>query len=56
MPISERQAMSSPTLGTRPPINENTAKNVPPSKKIRLRPKRSASRPPVTISTPNTRA
>ena len=55
-PISARQAISSPTSGTTPHSSENSAKIVAPTMNIRLRPSRSASRPPVTMSTPNSRA
>ena len=44
------------SFGASPPITEKTAKIVAPIMKIRLRPSRSASRPPVTIRTPKTSA
>ena len=43
-------------FGEKPPSTENAAKIALPIMKMRLRPKRSASRPPVTIKTPNTSA
>ena len=55
-PIRARLAISRSMVGARPHSSENTPKIVAPIKKIRLRPSRSASRPPVTISTPNTSA
>jgi hypothetical protein len=55
-PIRARQAMSRSISGIRPHSSENTPKMVAPIMKIRLRPSRSASRPPVTISAPNTSA
>ena len=48
--------MSSPTSGTTPHSSENRAKIDAPVMNMRLRPSRSASRPPVTISTPNSSA
>ncbi len=55
-PISARQAMSSPTSGTTPHSSEKKAKIEAPTMNMRLRPSMSASRPPVTISTPNSSA
>ncbi len=54
--IPPRQKMSAVTLGMTPAINEKAAKIVVPIMKMRLRPKRSARRPPVTMRTPKTRA
>jgi hypothetical protein len=54
--INARQARSQPMFGASPPSTENVAKIVAPMKKIRRRPNMSARRPPVTMSTPNTRA
>ena len=54
MPMMKRQASSNPMFGAIPPIREKAAKMAVPRKKMRLRPNMSASRPPVTIATPNT--
>jgi hypothetical protein len=55
-PISARQMISSSTVGISPDKSEKNAKTEAPAMNARLRPNRSASLPPVTISTPNTRA
>ena len=56
MPIRARQAISQSSSCAAPPSTEKAAKIAAPMKKMRRRPSMSASRPPVTISTPNTRA
>ena len=55
-PISARQAISQMSLCANPPSTEKAAKMAAPMKKIRRRPSMSASRPPVTMSTPKTSA
>ena len=56
MPISARQTISQMSLWAAPPSTEKAEKIAAPTKKMRRRPSMSASRPPVTISTPNTSA
>ena len=56
MPMRPRHTINGTTLGMRPAASEKTAKKPAPIMKMRLRPNRSARRPPVTISTPNTSA
>ena len=56
IPMSARVAISQSTLCEAPPSTEKPAKIAEPTKKIRRRPKRSASRPPVTMRTPKTSA
>ena len=56
MPCSARQAISQSADWAAPPSSEKPAKNAAPTKKMRLRPNMSASRPPVTMSTPKTSA
>ena len=48
----ERRHAGIVASGASPPSSEKNAKIAAPTKKIRRRPSRSASRPPVTISTP----
>ena len=55
-PMRPRQAISHSSSWATPPSSENRAKIAAPKKNIRRRPNMSASRPPVTISTPNTSA
>ena len=55
-PIAPRAASSIQASVAKPPSTENAAKIVVPTKKMCRRPNMSASLPPVTISTPNTRA
>ncbi len=56
MPISTRLAISQASVGATPPERDIVAKIAEPTKKARLRPNRSASRPPVTMRTPNVSA
>jgi hypothetical protein len=56
MPISARQAISQSSSCAAPPRTEKKAKIAAPMKNTRRRPIMSASRPPVTISTPKTSA
>ena len=55
-PISARQAISQSSSCAAPASSEKPAKIAAPMKNTRRRPSMSASRPPVTISTPNTSA
>jgi hypothetical protein len=56
MPMSARHARSHTTPGAAPPSAENPAKIAAPATNARRRPKVSARRPPVTMSTPNVSA
>jgi len=56
MPMVKRPASNNQMSGANPPMTENVAKTPAPMKKMRLRPNMSASRPPVTMATPNTMA
>jgi hypothetical protein len=55
-PISARAPSSTGSDGASAAIAENSAKIPAPTKNIRRRPKLSARRPPVTMSTPKTSA
>ena len=55
-PISARAASRTPSDGAIAATAENAAKIPAPTKNSRRRPNMSASRPPVTINTPNTSA
>ena len=55
-PMSPRQTISQMSLWAAPASSEKPAKMPAPMKKTRRRPSMSASRPPVTISTPKTSA
>ena len=56
MPISTRVEISHASLCAAPPRTEKNAKIAEPMKNALRRPNRSASRPPVTISTPKVSA
>ena len=56
MPMAPRAAMSQYSFWAAPPSTDMSMKIVVPTKKIRFRPNRSASLPPVTISIPKTSA
>ncbi len=55
-PISARQMITRMAVGMSPVSSEKNPNTAAPARNTRLRPSRSASRPPVTISTPNTSA
>ena len=55
-PIAARAASSTASDGATAATAENTVKMPAPQKNSRRRPNMSLRRPPVTISTPNTRA
>ncbi len=56
IPISARQRINQSSPWAAPASSEKVAKIAAPTKNSRRRPNMSASRPPVTISTPNTSA